>query len=271
MGNFNYKFLQLIITFHVALFSASCDTSKKSDDIQKKITVCLDVNTLTIDSIKNLPGFKQQELGFGPNLVEDLNNLWDTASVIKVYFMDGTEAAHHNIIRIANTWSVYANVTFKKVYRRKHGDVRISFDWPGYWAYNKINGETVPLSEPTMSLEDLDVITDTVEVYRVTLHEFGHLLGFMHEHQSANSPIQWNINALYQYYNKPPNNWNYSTIQQQIVNKYQSSQYNNSAYDSLSIMHYYIPKQLTLNGYSSPWNNTLSEQDKILVAKTYPK
>ena len=41
---------------------------------------------------------------------------------------------------------------------------------------------------------------DHDEKRRVVLHEFGHALGFAHEHQNKNAPIQWNEQGVLDYY-----------------------------------------------------------------------
>jgi len=233
--------------------------------------ICIDVNTVTLDSLKSMPLKIQKKFNLDPQLVEDTNSLWDTGTVIKIYFIDGDSTGQKNILRIANHWSKFANIQFEKIKKKRSADVRVSFLWSGYWSYNRVNALFRPLTEPTMSLQGLDKNPDTLEVYRVTLHEFGHLLGFVHEHQSPKSPIQWNKMKVYEYFKQPPNNWDPLMVNSQILNKYQGSQFNASSYDSLSIMHYYIPKSFTLNNYSSPWNNQLSQFDQQLVAKSYPK
>lgn len=265
--------LSIIFFIGIILFFGTCGGKEAefAESNEYDQPICLDVNTVTLDSLKRMSPKIQERFKLNPQLVGDLDNLWDKGALVKIYFLDGDTSSHKNILRIANHWSRFANIHFEKVRRKRNADVRISFRWSGYWSYNRINGLLRPLTEPTMSLQDLDKNKDTTEVYRVTLHEFGHLLGFVHEHQSPESPIRWNKQEVYKYFSRPPNNWDTSMVDSQIMSKYQGPQFNASNYDSLSIMHYYIPKSFTLNNYSSPWNNQLSQYDKQLVAKSYPK
>jgi hypothetical protein len=38
------------------------------------------------------------------------------------------------------------------------------------------------------------------------IHEFGHALGLIHEHQNPSGGIQWNKPVVCRYYEGPPNN-----------------------------------------------------------------
>ena len=49
--------------------------------------------------------------------------------------------------------------------------------------------------------------TPEEEYSRVVIHEFGHALGCIHEHQSPAADIPWDKEAVYRYYMGPPNNW----------------------------------------------------------------
>ena len=62
--------------------------------------------------------------------------------------------------------------------------------------------------EPTL------ISWDDAETY---FHEFGHLLGMIHEHQNPSSnPIQWNKQAVVKALSGPPNNWDLATIQHKL-------------------------------------------------------
>ena len=45
------------------------------------------------------------------------------------------------------------------------------------------------------------------------LHEFGHALGLIHEHQNPIQAIDWNKPAVIADLSGPPNNWDRDTIE----------------------------------------------------------
>ncbi len=53
----------------------------------------------------------------------------------------------------------------------------------------------------------------------MVLHEFGHTLGLIHEHQNPNRPINWNRAAVIADLSGPPNNWDEETIENNIFKR----------------------------------------------------
>ena len=104
----------------------------------------------------------------------------------------------------------------------------------------------------------------------VIIHEFGHMLGMIHEHSRADSGLKWNCSALYDEFGKPPNNWNWETIQGNVLEQYDTDQFNGSLYDPASIMHYYFTPEYFCDKKIIPHNAVLSECDKEWIQKTYP-
>ncbi|NRA68971.1 MAG: hypothetical protein HRU19_31160 [Pseudobacteriovorax sp.] len=56
-----------------------------------------------------------------------------------------------------------------------------------------------------------------------------------------------------------------------MLDRYKNDQINGSSYDPDSIMVYSFPASLTKNGISSKWNSELSEMDKEMARRVYPK
>jgi hypothetical protein len=105
---------------------------------------------------------------------------------------------------------------------------------------------------------------------QVVLHEFGHAIGCIHEHQTPIAGIPWNKDAVYDYYiNKL--NWTKRDVDVNFFLIFDSDSTNFSAFDPRSIMIYPIPKEFTVGGFEVPWTNYLSEQDKDFIATIYPK
>ncbi len=108
------------------------------------------------------------------------------------------------------------------------------------------------------------------EVQRVVLHEFGHALGLIHEHQNPAQGIQWNRDAVMRDLSGPPNNWDLATIEHNMFEPYAADETNFTATDPASIMMYPIPASWTTDGFSVGLNSALSDTDKWFVNAEYP-
>jgi hypothetical protein len=105
---------------------------------------------------------------------------------------------------------------------------------------------------------------------RVVLHEFGHALGLIHEHQNPQGGIQWNRDAVIRDLSGPPNSWPLETIEFNMFQRNSLSEVTATTVDKDSIMMYVIPSSWTLDGFSSDLNSELSAQDKEFIRTVYP-
>ena len=104
------------------------------------------------------------------------------------------------------------------------------------------------------------------------LHEFGHVLGLIHEHQNPKAnKINWNKEVVYETFTGPPNNWTKEEIDRNIMGKYDEDQLNATDYDPRSIMLYFYPPEITLDFKGTKANYVLSPVDKKFIAEQYPK
>jgi serralysin len=124
--------------------------------------------------------------------------------------------------------------------------------------------------EPTMNYGWLTPDSTEDELRRVVLHEFGHALGLIHEHQNPKGGIEWNRDAVIADLEGPPNNWPLSVIESNIFAKYPKTDVVATDVDAESIMMYPIPRAWTLDGFSADLNSELSEQDKEFIRTNYP-
>ncbi|MEU3660476.1 M12 family metallopeptidase [Streptomyces sp. NPDC032940] len=106
------------------------------------------------------------------------------------------------------------------------------------------------------------------------LHQIGHALGMLHEHQSPYAGILWDDEAVYAELAGPPNHWNRERTFHNILRTLDTDEVNGPAWDPQSIMEYPFPSGLILEpehyraGLHPP--GTLSAADKEFALRWYP-
>ncbi|MDV3908069.1 peptidase M12 [Elizabethkingia anophelis] len=196
---------------------------------------------------------------------------WPNGSVITVGLYGGTAKVRSKVMQYAQEWSKYANITFKFV-TSGTPQIRVTFtQGAGSYSYLGTQALNRPSNSETMNFGWFDDNTDEVDFRRTTIHEFGHALGLIHEHQNPLANIPWDKQKVYDYYKGAPNNWDSTKVNINLFTKYSTTQTQYSAYDTQSIMHYPINSDLTTNGFSVGWNSDLSSTDKQFIGTVYPK
>lgn len=199
------------------------------------------------------------------------NKLWPAGRTLRVAFLDGDAVVQRKVAQYAQEWSQHANIRFA-FDNDRDAEIRISFQQAGSWSLigNDARDRRVAPDQPTMNYGWLTRATPNDEVRRVVLHEFGHALGLVHEHQNPAVAIPWNKEAVYQFYQGPPNFWSKEQVDINLFQVYDQQFTKYSRFDRHSIMLYPIPAELTLEGFSVGWNSDLSHYDKLYIRKWYP-
>jgi hypothetical protein len=195
--------------------------------------------------------------------------LWQPGRTLRVRFLDGDPQVHARIPPFAQQWSQFASITFQ-FGSDPDAEIRISFQNQGSWSYIGTDALAVPRSQPTMNFGWLTPATSNDEYQRVVTHEFGHALGCIHEHQNPSASIPWDREAVYRYYQGPPNYWSREQVDVNLFTRYAADITQYSAFDPQSIMLYPIPNEFTLGDFEVGWNKTLSATDKQFVRTLYP-
>ena len=196
---------------------------------------------------------------------------WADGKTLGVYFMDGSATQKSRVMAQAMKWLKFANIKFDFSATKANAQIRISFVADdGSWSYIGTDCLGIAKSKPTMNFGWLRDDTDDTEYERVVVHEFGHALGAIHEHQNPLGGIQWNLPAVYAYFSGPPNNWSKDDIDNNVVGKYSVDQLNASKYDPNSIMLYQFDGALIKGGKPTKFNTHLSTGDKRFIKKQYP-
>ena len=140
-------------------------------------------------------------------------------------------------------------------------NVRISFD-PDGGCWSLVGTDHAKQKKgATMNFGWFDVGT--------VIHEFGHTLGMVHEHQNPRGEtIHWDKPKVYKWASNTQG-WDKETTNQNIIKRYDVNSINGSSYDPLSIMLYFFPASLTTDDKGSHQNLRLSGLDTLWINKMY--
>lgn len=199
---------------------------------------------------------------------------WPAGSQLRCRFLDGSKKMKKKVESIAHQWERYASLRFKFV-TSGTAEIRVSFYADaGSWSAvgrDALNSSYFPLHQPTMNYGWLRDHTDSDEYSRVVLHEFGHAIGCVHEHQSPKFSRKWNDKAVMRYFQGPPNFWSSEDIRHNVLLKYSTSGVSATEFDPKSIMLYSFDGALFADGRGpTNSNTTLSQRDIEMIARMYP-
>jgi len=208
-------------------------------------------------------GVKSLFLPAGERAAAVTASRWATGRKLRVKLLGGDAAARDEVLTACAQWSLYANIDFALV-GSDDAEIRVAFQpGSGSWSYVGTDCLAVPKGQPTMNLGWPNDLART-------LHEFGHALGLIHEHQNPLASIPWNFPAVIAFYGGPPNNWPIDVITSQVLAPERRA-LTNGGYDRDSIMEYAIPPELVTDpAYAVGWNQRLSDKDKQFIAGIYP-
>jgi hypothetical protein len=127
-------------------------------------------------------------------------------------------------------------LVFEETNDKNDAQIRIGFlQGDGTWSYV---GRDVIDAAPSPNERTMNFGWNIAADLDTPLHEIGHTLGVLHEHQNPNAGIKWNEEAVYNALAQPPNNWDRATTYHNIIRKISPSEVEGSVHDPNSIMHY---------------------------------
>jgi hypothetical protein len=202
---------------------------------------------------------------------------WNVDQEITVSFLDDDHGLRNRIKDYALQWTddgVKGMAHVKFSFRKDTTDtlIRISFRQKGNWsAIGTTCRKVTDKAKPTMNFGNLNSDSTEEQIRRAVLHEFGHALGLIHEHQSPAAGIRWNEVAVYRDLMPPRGNWSKKIVDDNLFKTYTEQETNFTEMDETSIMVYPIPAHWTENGISFDWNTDLSARDIDFIKKEYGK
>ena len=214
-----------------------------------------------------LPPGARAAVSYKPNRHYDTK--WNNGSTITVGFTGGSSTLRQRVMNFASEWTRYANLNFR-VAPFAQADIRISFTQNGgSWSMIGSSSARSNQGRPSMNFGWLTDRTPDYEVKRTVLHEFGHALGLLHEHQNPAGGIPWDEDVVYDHYYRTQG-WDRRTTYNNVMATADHDATQFTSYDEASIMHYPVSPKLTGGQYSVGMNNELSSTDKEYIAMIYP-
>lgn len=199
---------------------------------------------------------------------------WGSGFTLRCRFLDGSAKMQKKVRTLARGWEKFANIKLKFVTKGPE-EVRISFYADaGSWSAvgrDALNAEYFPAHQPTMNFGWVRDDSDPVEDKAVILHEFGHALGCIHEHQAPTFDRKWNKAQVMKYFQGPPNYWDADAIKSNVLSKYSPKGIKATRFDAKSIMLYAFDAELFSDGRGPTNENVqLSATDQAMINQMYP-
>jgi hypothetical protein len=196
--------------------------------------------------------------------------LWAPGSRLRVRFLNGPPLLHDRVLRLAQIWCAYANISFEAS-DASDAEVRVAFNpGDGSWAYEGTQCLTVPHDEPTVNFDELEPDSPIADMESVVLHEFSHVLGLAHEHHNPEAGIEWNKALVYKELSASLG-WKREQVDAFIFATWEKNRYPiRKPFDPLSISAYPVPAEWMKGGPGIGRNTAISAGDREFISRLYP-
>lgn len=201
-----------------------------------------------------------------------MGKFWAPGRQLRISFLAGNDWQKEKVKQYAPLWCKHANLSMKFVDRGGDVDILIDFN-PSLGSWSNIgtdSGYPSSKGKASMNLGWINKDQKEENIRQVILHEFGHALGAVHEHESPFAKIPWNKPRVYKDLGGPPNNWDKAKVDGNMFTLYGLDKAEGSPFDEKSIMLYHYPAEWTTNNHGTPFNTDLSDKDKSYIHFFYP-
>jgi serralysin len=267
----------------LAFFGSAC--SQENEDNILIIEEPFGDNYHVLNQLQNL--WDDEEQNSIHKFILDTALKWEKTKLpLNVCFFDGEDESRVRVINAANQWSESTGVelfffgkdNIPQTCEKKAGeDIRISLKGSSLSTYRGTLGlDKLDVHEPTMYLGGFsDTYPNNDDEFQMwVLHEFGHALGLVHEHQGEGSNCfsEFDLDKLYERLENSPYYWSREAAKGNIETILLKKSYA-STFDKESIMLYTFPAQYYKNGQDShcyhKTNTKLSTKDKSFIGLFY--
>jgi Astacin (Peptidase family M12A) len=199
-----------------------------------------------------------------------------------VCFFDGSQVSRDRVATVAKQWQKETALQLdfgesgnSRTCDPQHpDDIRVSFVGSGYWSYVGTQAKDISAYKQTLNLEGLDRELTPADK-GVILHEFGHAIGFEHEHQSPVSGCEEEFNWNYLYVAMGWSKEEVDRNMRRLVAKSGKTGLLTTPFDAKSIMLYSLSPAAFKNPsiakcFIGEPNNNLSLTDRAAAQVVYP-